>query len=256
MMKIAFTGEGSTDYGKRGSQGVWEFGPAAVYIRNIAQEQGIEIALEVVEKEKIGKVRLQQKSLRGLSGKAVPARKFMQLVYENKMNYGIYYCDADRDNGESNSKQSVLEKRYRDVYDQVNQGLNDRENASGKAIPMIAARMIECWILGDRKALEDGLNIRIDESKMPSNPEIIWGDKRNRNSNYPKNYLDRLLLECGAHRFDKGISAEQMSDVAAASDTGVMKKNCKLSYGRFYDDLCELLKEAYEQTNGQTSESN
>ena len=43
-MKIAITGEGNTDYGKRDySTKKWLSGPAMIYAENIAKEQGMKV---------------------------------------------------------------------------------------------------------------------------------------------------------------------------------------------------------------------
>ena len=155
-MKIAFTGEGATDYGKqhynkKTGEYEWEWGPAAVYLEKIAKENDVDIELVVIQRADIEKHKLQGRSLKGLSGKAIPARKFADLMRREKCTYGVYYCDADRECGQSNSDRSGTEKWYGKRYEEVQKGLNA---SAYEKIPMIPLRMIESWILGDLHAIE------------------------------------------------------------------------------------------------------
>ena len=97
-MRIAVTGEGPTDYGKvdYGNPGHWIDDPVQVYLRRIAEEQKIELDFEMIERAEVQKIKLQRRHLNGLDGKAVPARRFYTKCKEKQLNYGVYYCDADR----------------------------------------------------------------------------------------------------------------------------------------------------------------
>ena len=113
-MRIAVTGEGPTDYGKvdYGNPGHWIDGPVQVYLRRIAEEQNIELDFEMIERAEVQKIKLQRRHLNGLDGKAIPARRFYIKCKEKQLNYGVYYCDADRNAGEQNSNVHQLENRY------------------------------------------------------------------------------------------------------------------------------------------------
>ena len=110
-MRIAVTGEGPTDYGKvdYGNPGHWIDGPVQVYLRRIAEEQNIELDFEMIERAEVQKIKLQRRHLNGLDGKAIPARRFYIKCKEKQLNYGVYYCDADRNAGEQNSNVHQLE---------------------------------------------------------------------------------------------------------------------------------------------------
>ena len=59
-MNIAVTGEGKTDYGiKEYGSMTWKWGPIAYYIKKIANEQGVEVALSPISREDIRDFRLQ-----------------------------------------------------------------------------------------------------------------------------------------------------------------------------------------------------
>ena len=110
-MRIAVTGEGPTDYGKvdYGNPGHWIDGPVQVYLRRIAEEQNIELDFEMIERAEVQKIN-------GLDGKAIPARRFYIKCKEKQLNYGVYYCDADRNAGEQNSNSHQLENRFTLYY--------------------------------------------------------------------------------------------------------------------------------------------
>lgn len=82
-LDILLTGEGAGDYGWREfGSGEWIEGSVAKLIHKCAKEQGVQIHLAFAERQDIEKVRLQRRSIQGLSGKAVPARKFYMYKEE------------------------------------------------------------------------------------------------------------------------------------------------------------------------------
>lgn len=173
--KIAVTGEGSTDYGQAGyhqktGQREWKWGPVkGLCILCLDQEEmGAVPEFYPVHKEDVKRIKLLR-SDSGLEGRAIPARKFRNLCREQKLEYGIFYTDADR-GGESGKAAHSAKKHFEKVYQEVIRGLQAEENKN--FIPMIPLKMIECWLLADEKAF-----YRCFEkiSRLPSKPELIWG---------------------------------------------------------------------------------
>lgn len=238
MMKIAISGEGNTDYGKRDYRtGEWLPGPAIVYAENIAKEQGIDVELAPIEKEDVKKVRLQRRSTKEVSGRGIPARKFMILVRQSDYDAGIFYCDADKETGIKSSNISAVDKYYESVYEEVKIGLD-----SDKAIPMIPLSMIECWLLGDKDALGQVFDVVISQHEMPVKPEYIWGTKTNPDSNYPKNYFVRLIRSLDKRYCTYESCQEDFNKIASCSEISTLRETCPLSYERFYTDFVDLLK--------------
>lgn len=236
-MKIAITGEGTTDYGKREyGTGEWLPGPAIVYAENIAKEQRLDVQFAPIEKEDIKKVKLQGRSSNKLSGRGIPARKFMILMHEEKCDAGIFYCDADKETGVKSSNYSAVNKHFESVYEEVKNGLN-----SDNAIPMIPLSMIECWLLGDKAALEHVFEYNIKKKEMPAMPEYVWGSKTDPDSDYPKNYFVRLIrnLDNRLKKYDS--CQEDFNKIARCSNILTLRESCPLSYERFYTDFVELL---------------
>lgn len=237
-MRIALTGEGPTDYGKRDyNTKEWIEGPVQQYAYKIAKSvTGEKIEFQILEKEDIKKVRVQQRNLKGLEGMSIPARKFAILMKQQNLQKGIFYCDADRSTGMKNNAQE-MKKRFRQVYDEVAKGLEDTE-----AIPAVALSMIECWILGDYHALETVFGITIPKSYILRKPELIWGDKKDPQSDYPKNYLKRMISDTGKRYKDFEGNQEEFCEVAKVADRKTLCQSCDISFKQFYDDLCAMIR--------------
>lgn len=239
-MKVAITGEGPTDYGAKDYEsGQWEWGPVAVYVEKIAADEGKPVELYPIERKDIENMKLQKRSTLGLKGKGIPARKFAILMQKEKCDMGIYYCDADRESGTKNSSALVAEKRYKEVYQDIENGLESFE-----AIPMIALRMIECWMLSDKKALESVYRIKLSTADLPGKPELIWGDKSDPEGNYPKQYLVRIIRNADKRYRDYVSDRTDFIDIASNTDIKIIRQKCSISFERFYRDFVEMLKKA------------
>lgn len=237
-MKIAITGEGNTDYGKRDySTKKWLSGPAMIYAENIAKEQGMKVELFPIEKEDVKRVKLQGRSTKKISGRGIPARKFKILMNKENCDGGIFYCDADKESGAKSSDHSAVNKYYQKVYEEVSMGLD-----SDKAIPMIPLSMIECWLLGDKTALEKVFKTEIDQNKLSLKPEYIWGNKTDPSSDYPKNYFVRLIRGLAGKYKDYDSNQEDFNEIASHASSSILRKSCPISYARFYSDFIALLK--------------
>ncbi|MBR5128015.1 MAG: DUF4276 family protein [Roseburia sp.] len=236
-MRIGVTGEGPTDYGRYDFKtGNWEWGPVAAYIKAIANRKGKDIELNPIEREEVQRFKLQKRSMAGLKGKSIPARKFAMLIKREGYDAGIYYCDSDREVGAANSDFKKAVRHYEELYEEIQIGLEPV-----KAIPMIAMRMIECWLMSDKKALEIFFKTKFDEKVIPVQPEMMWGDKHNPNSNYPKHYFNRMVRESNKRYKDYESNACDFYNIANLADVEVLQKKCNVSFGRFYTDLIDML---------------
>lgn len=237
-MEIAVTGEGKNDYGMR-EYGcpTWKWGPIATYIRKVADKNDVSISLTPISREDISKIKIQRSMGSGLCGHGIPARKFTILMKLKGYDKGIFYCDADRESGAENTEVQAR-KRFEKVYKEVEDGLN----VEGiNAIPMIALRMIEAWIMGDKKAIEEALDIIIPDKLYPTNPELLWGDVHDPKSNYPKNYLTRMIASCDKRYKNYSTSMDDFCNIAEATDIDTLRDTCRISFGKFCDDFDEML---------------
>lgn len=161
----------------------------------------------------------------------------MILVHKNHCAAGIYYCDADKEGGMKSSNQQAVNKHYDQVYNEVREGLD-----SETAVPMIPLSMIECWLLGDRYALEQVYRISIKQNDMPVKPEYLWGAKKDPHSNFPKNYFVRLIRDFDKKYYAYEACREDFQKIAECSDITILRKKCPYSYNRFYMDFVNMLK--------------
>ena len=238
-MRIAVTGEGPTDYGKvdYGNPGHWIDGPVQVYLRRIAEEQNIELDFEMIERAEVQKIKLQRRHLNGLDGKAIPARRFYIKCKEKQLNYGVYYCDADRNAGEQNSNVHQLENRYKEVYGEVKEGMYNCDNY----IPMIPCRMIENWILADGENIRDFFQVNKIEYN-PHNVDLLWVNDNNPESNYPKNVFERIKSSSKNRDIKNLSNSELFYEIAERQNLAIVKKNSSISFARFHDDYISLLR--------------
>ena len=130
----------------------------------------------------------------------------------------------------------AVTKHYETVYKEVKDGLN-----SDKGIPMIPLSMIECWILADKSALEQVFELEIQQAKMPAEPEYIWGNKNDSGSDYPKNYLVRMIRSLDNRYQTYTASRENFYEIAKCSEISTLREKCSISYERFYKDFEQIL---------------
>lgn len=228
-MLIAITGEGHTDYGQRDyASNRWLDGPVQGYMRGIAKKISREpLEFHVLEKEDVRRVKVQQRNLKGLKGMGIPAKKFSILMKEKGLRKGVFYSDTDKESGTKNTEHAAR-KQFEERYQEIADGLEGTE-----AIPMVPLRMMESWILADKEALEIVLKKEIEDSFMPKAPELLWGAKGNKGSDYLKHYLYRLTGQ-DSHR-------ELFADIAKHASVEKMREKCPISYERFYSDFSALL---------------
>ena len=255
--KILLYGEGKTDYGIKdhtkmpGEKSVyaeeeWIPGPIVYILKNCADLLKQDITIEYADKReidgkrkiKLGKKQLEDLKKQGLDqGKALPARRFKIAALENGFEAGIFYCDTDKVEKGKNTDQQACKKEFERIYREVDAGLNGGLSARWKGLPMVALKMIECWLLSDEYAYARCFGCVPDAPGLPEKPELIWGRKEDENSNYPKNYMDRVLKQYG-----KQSSIEIFDQIAQNIGLEILKDKCSISFGKFYEDICGLLK--------------
>jgi hypothetical protein len=120
---------------------------------------------------------------------------------------------------------------FREVYNSIHKDFKTVLPNSIKRLAMVPKEMTESWLLADVKAI----NLLGDGTKtvdMSKNPENLWGDKHDPNSNYPKNYLKRNLDKLGVE-----YNSESCTRIAENADIEILKHRCPLSFGQFYSDM-------------------
>ncbi|MDO4339215.1 MAG: hypothetical protein Q4C91_14210 [Eubacteriales bacterium] len=236
-MKILVYGEGPTDYGWQSPTGEWLPGPIVYLIRKCAEEFQVDLEIGYIEKKVIdgeNRIKLGARHMRNLSGKGIPALRFSLYAKENGYTAGVFYCDTDRIMIGKNTKETDCKKYYEQIYSDVIQGLQRIGNIGWTGVPMISLKMIECWLLSDKMAYKKCFGKEPEKVKLPSKPELIWGEKNNPSSDYPKNYLRRVL-----EQYHKEADRDILIEIAKETETDTLKEKCPISFARFYEDFLE-----------------
>lgn len=247
MIRFVVTGEGPTDYGKiiyDESKKIyrWEEGPIFSIIRHTAEKTGKKVELEAVDKKEVErKARMQRSAskLHGLTGKANDSARFSFYLSMQQYEYGIFYCDADKEPGKKNTDPHVCRNRFEQVRREVLEGCEKTGIEGMKLVPMIPLKMIECWLLSDEVAYK--ILYKIENPLLPRTPELIWGDEKEPKGNYPKNVMRRILSQKRGAEIP--MNMETYQQIAEKTDINVLKERCPISFQSFYDDLCNVLKD-------------
>jgi hypothetical protein len=150
--------------------------------------------------------------------------KFDRLAYMTKLfglaaleggNHIAYHQDAGH-------------QGFEKVYDGVAKDFSSAVPSDVKYLAIVPKEMIESWLLADEKAYP---SIPV-APKLPARPEKQWGDRRNPDSGYPKNYFKRVLSQFGLE-----ATRDVYADIAAKSDITTLKNRRLLSFERFVNDM-------------------
>ena len=217
QIRLLVYGEGPDDYGWRDSKGEWCSGSIISILKKCAEEMNIDLDIDYVEKRFVDgkdKIKLAARHLRKVEGKGIPALRFSMYAIKNGYTEGIFYCDT------------------------VN-GLQAAESTVWRGIPMISLKMIENWLLADKESYRKCFGAAPSNPSLPSKPELIWGEKNNLSSDYPKNYIKRVL-----EQYYQKPGREIYRNIADEVSIETLRKKCPISFCRFYEDfagLCETV---------------
>lgn len=236
-LKILVYGEGPGDYGWI-SGGKWYPGSIIYLLQKCAKEMEVQLEIGYVEKRFIDgkdKVKLGRRSLGKVDGKGIPALRFSRYAMDNGYTRGIFYCDTDKSSAGSQKDEANCRKHFEKVYSDVVQGLQPAGNEDWEGIPMISLKMVECWLLSDKKAYKKCFGLEPAKVNLPSKPELIWGEKNNPSSDYPKNYMKRVLGQ-----YHEEPDRERYAAIAEETSIDTLKEKCPISFKQFYEDFSEF----------------
>lgn len=237
-MKILVYGEGPDDYGWKDSMGRWHPGSIISILQKCAEKMDVELEIGYVEKRFIdgkNKVKLAARHLRKVNGKGIPALRFSIYAMENGYTNGIFYCDTDKAPNGSQKEEANCRKHFEKVHADVAGGLCILENQSWRGVPMISMKMVESWLLSDKEAYRKCFGSEPGKVRLPGNPELIWGEKSNPDSDYPKNYIRRVL-----EQYHEEPGREVFVDIAEKTSICTLEEKCPISFARFYKEFMEL----------------
>lgn len=132
----------------------------------------------------------------------------------------IYMVDAD----------DTSPRRHKEIASEIIAGFDAFSDPSVGCVACIPVSASEAWMLADKQAW-NALTGAVVEN-LPGNPEQIWGEKDDPNSNRPHNYFARICQQ---------ESVEDCSDtraqLAALIDPALLRATCPLSFPPFADML-------------------
>jgi hypothetical protein len=228
VLRIALIGEGRNDYGGPDGYGEWKDGAAQPFIRKFATDAKIKpIRKQDRDRKSIG---LPFKNFPKLGFHASVIRPYVAKIWEMKgeIDLLIIYKDLDKEGSGKAGKEQAIKSFQRavDEFEAVFEFLKNRFEIP--AIAMIPMRMLENWLLADENAFQLAFGTKPTQPRLPNEPEFIWGDEQNRDSNHPKNYIQRVLKE-----FGEDATTDNFILIAEATDLKTMEYKCPHSFAPF-----------------------
>jgi len=230
---VLLLGEGPTDYGIPGKYSeAWKEGPVQPLVRKSVNKK---LSFECILKNDLKEIKLQGKRPHIKEKPAIAALKLCLYAKKHKYNKVILFSDADREQGTKNTP-GEAKKRFEKVYQTISENAAPvTKNGEIIFVPMVALKMIESWLMADEKAYKKCYGKEPVTPTLPSKPEFIWGKKKDGDSNYPKNYLKRVL-----NQFNENPCRETYHEIAEQMDIETLKSKCAVSYKRFFDDVQKI----------------
>lgn len=244
-MKIMISAEGVTDAGWddwTGGDFKANQGPIQVYITRILEVSGfpsdniefIKYDRKIEKKKRKSRDHFTHygKAVMGARGHGQEAAIMRAAASREKCAAAVFHVDSDRPAGDANDW-TVCNKHFCEVRAEILTGFDDGKNGCF-LIPCVPVKMMESWLLADENAI---IAVSPKPNQMvkniaPKKPELLWGDKKNSSSNYPKRVLERVLAEYGL-----SYNRSTMADISYEQDLDLVKERCEISFQPFYEDI-------------------
>lgn len=228
-LKIAIIGEGKNDYGWA-VYGEWKEGAVQVLLRKLFIDLDVEfVPIQSRRASNLGRGRYQKRKLKGAANKVLP---FLKKHLKEDFDLLVFYSDSDKTQGKRASKREAI-KKYQDRKAEILNGLDlVKEVKKLESVMMIPIRMIENWLLSDANAFKEIFGEIPRKPNLPKEPEFIWGDEQDRNSNHPKNYLQNVLEQYG-----ENSHTEIFKEIAEHIEVETIMVTCENSFKPFYEEL-------------------
>lgn len=227
-IRILILGEGATDVGVFDGAGRWLKGCVLKLVEKVNTMK--EINYIPVEKKVLPKT-LPKKGQRKFDGHGKVVQKLIFYSQLKNLDYGliIYYGDIDKESGTKNTRLQAAkasEQAYKQAYAAF-------EFFNKKGIAIIPLRMLESWLLADEQAFYKSFGHKV---RLPKDPELLWGDKHDPKSNYPKNLLTRILNDTG-----KSCNRQAFCELVENMDLNILERKCPISFPPFIIKANEYL---------------
>lgn len=219
-IKVLILGEGPTDVGTDDGAGGWLKGCIMCLLEKV--NDSIDIEFFPAKKRSLPTTlpRIKDKKFEG-HGKNVQKLIIYSKLNKTDCDVVVYFGDTDKESGSKNTLAQVR-KASKTAYDQAYEAF---EYFNEIGIAIIPLRMLESWLLADENAFDVTFGKNL---KLPRFPELLWGDKRDPNSNHPKRFFEKKLQEAGVNS-----SRENYCDLMQNMNLEVLSQKCPISFGPF-----------------------
>jgi len=241
-IKVALAGEGKTDHGEQVWDGLsgnhlFNAGACQPLIRSCAE--GLTLDFIVIPKHRWSGYftynRKRKPSRKSLPGHAMKAYVCCEIASGENCSVVAVFVDGDkhcRNEHQKTKAPHVVKKRVTEIREELKTGFNHSPKKDDiKTIRMVPMRMIECWLMADAGAFGKITGTNPTTQLKGKNLECLWGDKRDPDSDYPKNVLNRLLegTRYSANRETYRLIAEEINIETLA-------EQCPISAKPFIDE--------------------
>ncbi|WP_281888418.1 DUF4276 family protein [Paenibacillus sp. YYML68] len=235
-LKIAILGEGKTDYGYY-DYDRWIEGPVQLIIRRLLCDFNIEfVPITKNDLKTIAAFQGRYKKPK-FPGHGMNVNRLCTFLAVNRKDVDliIYYTDTDKETGVSASEREA-KSRFDNIYADIVTAFKSQTVYLG--IPLVPIRMIESWLLGDESAFIQAYGSLPVSPGLPKQPEFVWGDESNPNSNHPKALLKRVLAQ-----YHKSSCIEEYNLITEGMNINTLMRKCSYSFNKFVEDLnnCKLI---------------
>lgn len=156
---------------------------------------------------------------RRLNAEDIKRERLVRFATKKECDCIAYHMDVDK-------------CEFSERYNQIDTLLSTARERGIICIPIAPMKMLESWLLAD----EGSFPSIPKNPALPKKPEEIWGEKTNPDSNFPKNYLKRVLGQ-----FNLEPTREIFVELARDASINVLRQKCPISFQRFFDDLQSLV---------------
>jgi len=118
--------------------------------------------------------------------------------------------------------------KYLETYKSIINEFKSLKESGFHCLAIVPKEMIESWLLAD----ENAYSAVPDNPKLPSSPEEIWGQKKDKTSNHPYNYFVRVLAQ-----FSLPDNRNTYAQIAEKTKIEVLRHSCPESFGQFCKDM-------------------
>jgi hypothetical protein len=170
-----------------------------------------------IGRDTLKKVKIHRKSDIAISGHYKHIKALATFSLKNNCKYIAYHQDADG--------------KYAEHYNKIVSEFTSLKEGGFHCLAIVPKETIESWLLAD----ENAYPFMPNKPKLPTKPEEIWGQKKDKNSNHPYNYLVRVLFQ-----FRLSDNRDTYAHIAENIDIETVKNRCPESFAQFIHDIQEF----------------